>query len=108
MHFAVPMAGAVLNTINTRLNANNIATILRHSGAKVFFFNCKHIPVACKVLTMLSATGYYLPSVIDIDDISSPTGVRIGDLEYEDLIRKGDLAYIPEELQDEWDPIVLN
>ncbi|KAI6691353.1 hypothetical protein NL676_028181 [Syzygium grande] len=62
MHFAVPMAGAVLNTINTRLNANNIATILRHSGAKVFFIDYKHMPVAHKALTMLSATGYYLPS----------------------------------------------
>lgn len=37
MHFAVPMAGAVLNTINTRLDAKNVAAILRHSEAKVFF-----------------------------------------------------------------------
>lgn len=108
MHFAVPMVGAVLNTINARLNAANIATILHHSGAKVFFVDCMHVLVAREALAMLSATGYCIPLVIDIDDINSPTGVQIGDLEYEDLIQKGDLAYVPEELRDEWDPIALN
>ncbi|KAF8030342.1 hypothetical protein BT93_E2706 [Corymbia citriodora subsp. variegata] len=107
-HFAVPMVGAVLNTINTRLNAANIATILRHSGAKVFFVDCMHMLVARQALAMLSATGYCIPSVIDIDDIDSPTDVRMGDFEYEDLVRKGDAAYVPEELRDEWDPIALN
>ncbi|KAK3426490.1 trans-cinnamate:CoA ligase, peroxisomal [Eucalyptus grandis] len=108
MHFAVPMVGAVLNTINARLNAANIATILHHSGAKVFFIDCMHVLVAREALAMLSAAGYCIPMVIDINDINSPTGVQIGDLEYEDLIQKGDLAYVPEELRDEWDPIALN
>ncbi|KAK3426489.1 hypothetical protein EUGRSUZ_F02932 [Eucalyptus grandis] len=108
MHFAVPMVGAVLNTINARLNAANIATILHHSSAKVFFVDCMYVLVAREALAMLSAAGYCIPMVIDINDINSPTGVQIGDLEYEDLIQKGDLAYVPEELRDEWDPIALN
>ncbi|XP_022760155.1 butyrate--CoA ligase AAE11, peroxisomal-like [Durio zibethinus] len=53
MHFAVPMAGAVLNTINTRLDAKNVATILRHSEAKVFFVDYQYVPLAREALRIL-------------------------------------------------------
>lgn len=44
MHFAVPMAGAVLNTINTRLDAANVATLLAHSEAKLLFVDYQFVP----------------------------------------------------------------
>ncbi|PRQ45290.1 putative 4-coumarate--CoA ligase [Rosa chinensis] len=110
MHFAVPMAGAVLNTINTRLDAKNIASILKHSGAKVFFVDCQFVPVAREALKILmnNSEPSMMPLVIVIDDIDSPTGVRLGELEYEQLIHKGNPGFTSVELDDEWDPIALN
>ncbi|KAF8026730.1 hypothetical protein BT93_F3262 [Corymbia citriodora subsp. variegata] len=110
VHFAVPMAGAILNTINTRLRAADIATILCHSRAKVFLVDCKLVPLACEALEILAASSKSgaAPWVVVIDDVNSPTGVRLGELEYEELVRSGDPAYVPEEVQDEWDPITLN
>ncbi|KAK7387349.1 hypothetical protein VNO78_28080 [Psophocarpus tetragonolobus] len=122
MHFAVPMAGAVLNTINTRLDAKNIATILRHSEARVFFVDYEFVGKAREALRMLmdnnnniaaEATNqqhcsFSLPLVIVIDDINSPTGIRLGELEYEQMIHHGNPNYVPEVVQDEWAPIALN
>ncbi|XP_042493938.1 trans-cinnamate:CoA ligase, peroxisomal-like [Macadamia integrifolia] len=106
MHFAVPMAGAVLNTINTRLDANTIATILKHSGAKVFFVDYQYVSLASDALGLLVSNS--MPLVVVIDDIDSPTGIRLGELEYEQLIHSGDSRYTPQLLDDEWDPIALN
>ncbi|KAK7290273.1 hypothetical protein RIF29_04572 [Crotalaria pallida] len=123
MHFAVPMAGAVLNTINTRLDAKNIATILKHSEAKVFFVDYEYVSKAKDALRLLMLSNinnhqqgakeqqqYYssLPLVIVIDDINSPTGIRLGELEYEQMVSLGDPNYVTEEIQDEWSPIALN
>ncbi|KAK7305633.1 hypothetical protein VNO77_43540 [Canavalia gladiata] len=116
MHFAVPMAGAVLNTINIRLDAKNIATILRHSEAKVFFVDYEYVPKARDALRLLmdeKPTNHQnhsssLPLVIVIDDINSPTGIRLGELEYEEMVNHGNPNYVPEEIQDEWAPIALN
>ncbi|XP_057492360.1 trans-cinnamate:CoA ligase, peroxisomal-like [Actinidia eriantha] len=115
MHFAVPMAGAVLNTINTRLDPKNIATILRHSEAKVFFVDYEYVPLAREALRLLMANlngsmeaESSMPLVVVIDDIDSPTGVRLGELEYEQLVYSGDPSFVPKEIEDEWDPIALN
>ncbi|KAJ6402380.1 hypothetical protein OIU84_014468 [Salix udensis] len=106
MHFAVPMAGAVLNTINTRLDAKSIATILSHSGAKVFFVDCQYKEVADKALSFLNGS---VPSIIaTIDDVDTPTGVRLGQFEYEQLVQRGNPGYTGELIRDEWDPIALN
>ncbi|CAN0897369.1 Trans-cinnamate:CoA ligase, peroxisomal [Linum grandiflorum] len=110
MHFAVPMAGAVLNAINTRLDASTIATILSHSGAKIFFVDFDFISVAKKAIELLAGTTTAVPVVVVIDDMDSPTGVRFGDhqLEYEQLVSDGNRDFVPEEIEDEWDPISLN
>lgn len=116
MHFAVPMAGAVLNTINTRLDAKNIATILRHSDAKVFFVDYEYVSKAKEALRILmdqkgsdaKHCSLSLPLVIVIDDISSPTGIRLGELEYEQMVHHGNPNYVPQLPQDEWAPIALN
>ncbi|XP_049395261.1 trans-cinnamate:CoA ligase, peroxisomal-like [Solanum stenotomum] len=109
MHFAVPMAGAVLNTINTRLDAKNIAIILKHSEAKVFFVDYEYLEIAKKALELLATSKMTrIPLVVVIDDIDSPTGIRLGELEYEQLVHQGNPSYVPEEITDEWDPITLN
>ncbi|KAK6127512.1 hypothetical protein DH2020_038756 [Rehmannia glutinosa] len=111
MHFAVPMAGEVLNTINTRLDARNIATILNHSEAKVFFVDYQYVPLARDALRLLMTSNNIItlmPLVVVIDDIANPTGIRLGKLEYEHLVARGDPRYVPEEITDEWDPIALN
>ncbi|KAL6223414.1 hypothetical protein ACLB2K_006801 [Fragaria x ananassa] len=110
MHFAVPMAGAVLNTINSRLDAKNIASILKHSGAKVFFVDYEYVHQAREALRILMTGSQpsLMPLVIVIDDIDSPTGVRLGELEYEQLIHKGNPRFVPIDVADEWDPIALN
>lgn len=110
MHFAVAMAGAVLNTINTRLDANNIATILKHSEAKVFFVDYQFVHQARDALRTLVETvgASNMPLVIVIDDIDSPTGTRLGELEYEELVYRGNPAFVPVEIDDEWDAIALN
>ncbi|MBA0795459.1 hypothetical protein Gohar_006322 [Gossypium harknessii] len=112
MHFAVPMAGAVLNTINSRLDAKNVATILRHSEAKALFVDYQYVQLASEALRILMADSQQgqssMPLVIVIDDVDSPTGVRLGELEYEQLIQMGSPRFVPIDVQDEWDPISLN
>ncbi|KAL5983181.1 hypothetical protein ACLOJK_017265 [Asimina triloba] len=108
MHFAVPMAGAVLNTINTRLDASTIATILRHSEAKIFFVDYEYVPLARDALKRLMEAGAPVPLVVVIDDAAEPTGVRLGRLEYEQLVEQGNPMFAAPGLEDEWDPIALN
>lgn len=117
MHFAVPMAGAVLNTINTRLDANNVATILRHSEAKVFFVDYQYVPLAREALKCLIEESKHsnsnmahvaMPLVVVIDDVDVPTGIRLGKLEYEQLVHHGDATRPLPVVEDEWDPITLN
>lgn len=104
MHFAVPMAGAVLNTINTRLDATAVATILRHAEPKLLFVDYQYTSVAAAALSLLSQSH---PILILIDDIAAPTGAT-ANLEYESLIRSGNPDDPPVELADEWDAIALN
>ncbi|RAL43588.1 hypothetical protein DM860_017331 [Cuscuta australis] len=111
MHFAVPMAGAVLNTVNTRLDAKGIAVILKHSEAKVFFVDYEYVDKASKALELLMASNTPMPLVVAIDDVAYPTGTRLGELEYEQLVFEGRLPDREEEavvVDDEWDAITLS
>ncbi|KAF7019860.1 hypothetical protein CFC21_032990 [Triticum aestivum] len=110
MHFAVPMAAAVLNTINTRLDAKAVAVILRHAQAKVLFVDYEYVRLAHDALQIVADAGAPVPLVAVIDDIDRPTGVRLGlfKLEYEALLSKGDPAAELPSLADEWDAVVLN
>ncbi|KAI3875461.1 hypothetical protein MKW92_050702 [Papaver armeniacum] len=104
--FRCTMAGAVLNAINTRLDANNIATILKHSKPKYFF---EAMRLLCDSLgSTISRSS--IPLVIVIDDVDSPNGIRLGELEYEKLLLSGNPNYVPfsDQILDEWDPITLN
>ena len=108
-HFGVPMSGAVLNTINTRLDAATIAFQLRHSGAKVLIVDREFSPVVAQALAQLDAAGVEPPFVVDVDDpVHDGPGDRIGTVEYEDWIAGGDPLHRYALPQDEWDAIGLN
>jgi len=103
-HFGVPMAGAVLNTINTRLDAATISFILDHGDSKAVITDTELSPVMKEALTLCKAK----PIVIDVDDASGPIGERLGIAEYEDFIAGGDPEYDWKLPDDEWEAISLN
>src|ERR1700760_2461075 len=82
-HFAVPMAGAVLNALNIRLDAASIAFQLDHGGAKIILVDPKFPAVIAEALDLMTGPK---PEVIDVDDVSFVGGKRIGAIEYEDAL----------------------
>ena len=104
-HYGVPMAGAVLNTINTRLDAAVIAFQLDHGDAKVLITDREFSKVVKEALSLCKAK----PLVIDYDDPEfSGAGERLGEIEYEDFIKDGDPDFAWAMPDDEWDAIALN
>src|SRR5690242_11229137 len=103
-HFGVPMAGAVLNALNTRLDPETIAFILRHGGAKVLLTDTEFSPVVARALALLDTK----PLVIDIADSLGPDGERLGALDYEAFLVEGDPDFAELTPRDEWDAIALN
>ena len=104
LHFAVPMCGAVLNSINTRLDAENFAFILQHAEAKVLFCDREFSEMVGTALEQLPNK----PLVIDIDDLYWEGGELIGSTDYEAFLATGDLSYDWQPPADEWDAITLN
>src|ERR1700756_4090208 len=82
--FGVPMCGAVLNTLNTRLDAEAIAFQLRHGGAQGLLGDRECGAVVSAALAMLEQT----PLVIDIDDQAAPQGSAPGVCEYEAFLEE--------------------
>jgi fatty-acyl-CoA synthase len=105
VHFAVPMTGAVLNTLNIRLEANTIAFQLDHGGAKIILVDPEFTGVITEALALMKGPK---PVVIDVDDAAFPGGKRIGELEYEDAVSQGDPSFAARPPQDEWDAIALS
>ena len=104
-HFGVPMAGAVLNTLNTRLDAEAIAFMLEHGGAKVLIADREFSGTVGRALAAVKAK----PFVIDVDDPEySGAGERIGQAEYEGFISGGDPEFPWKAPADEWNAISLN
>ena len=104
-HFAVPMSGAVLNTINTRLDAEAISFILNHAETKVFIVDPELSAVAGQAVKMTGRTDIL---VVDIIDESFEGGSRIGAITYEELLAEGDGDFIWSPPASEWDAISLN
>jgi fatty-acyl-CoA synthase len=102
-HFGVPMAGAVLNMLNIRLDAETIAFILKHGEAKVLLTDSEFAPVVGRALALLDDK----PLVVDIVDPAAP-GERLGTLDYEALLAEGDPQFAGVTPRDEWDAIALN
>jgi fatty-acyl-CoA synthase len=104
-HFGVPMAGAILNTLNTRLDANAIAFQLDHGEARVVLVDQEFAQTVGKALALLSSP----PLVISIDDPAYDGPITtLGDLDYEALLLEGDAAEEWSLPQDEWQPIALS
>ena len=104
-HYGVPMTGAVLNTINTRLDAAVIAFQLDHADAKVLITDREFAKLVKEALALAKVK----PLVIDYDDPEfSGAGERLGAIEYEDFIAAGDPGFAWKMPDDEWDAITLN
>ncbi len=102
--FGVPMAGAVLNAMNIRLDAPTIAFMLEHGETKVLLTDTEFAPVIREALKRLKRKIL----VVDIADPEGPGGDRLGTLEYEALLAEGDPDDPWEMPGDEWDAITLN
>jgi fatty-acyl-CoA synthase len=104
-HFGVPMTGAVLNTLNTRLDADSIAFMLDHGAAKLIIVDREFSGVMRAALGKLDKKIH----VVDVDDPEyNGPGDRIGDAEYEAFIGQGDPQFAWQNPPDEWNAIGLN
>ncbi|MCS6877494.1 MAG: acyl-CoA synthetase [Geminicoccaceae bacterium] len=101
-HYGIPMAGAVLNALNTRLDPGTIAFILEHGEAKLFLVDGELAPLARAALSRMARP----PEVVDIVDPYHP-GERAGAIDYEAFLAEGDPAFEPVLPLDEWDAISL-
>lgn len=104
VHFGVPMTGAVLHTINTRLDGATIAFILQHAESKVLITERELSPEIGKALEQLGREIV----VIDIDDPLAEGGELLGEKDYEAFLEEGDPEFSWRLPQDEWQPISLN
>ena len=104
-HFGVPMAGAVLNTLNTRLDPEAIAFMLEHGEAKVLLTDREFASVVAKALDLLQGPR---PYVVEVEDDTAPEGAYLGDTGYEAFLATGNPQYAWALPQDEWDAIALN
>ena len=104
-HFGVPMAGAVLNTLNTRLDAEAIAFMLNHGEAKVLITDLEFSAVIKGALAQLEGPK---PLVIDALDPAFSGGEALGETDYEAFLKEGDPNFAWSLPDDEWDAISLN
>jgi 3-(methylthio)propionyl---CoA ligase len=104
-HFGVPMTGAVLNTLNTRLDAAAIAFMLEHAETDVLLTDREFSGTIAQALAMISRT----PLVIDVDDPEyRGHGEHIGEIDYEQFLASGDAEFVWQHPSDEWNAISLN
>ena len=104
-HYGVPMTGAVLHSINTRLDAPNIAFMLDHAEAKVVICDTEFGEVMKEALSLASVK----PLLIDYEDTDfGEPGTRLGDIDYDDFVSEGDAGYAWAMPSDEWNAISLN
>ena len=108
-HFGVPMAGLVLNTLNTRLDAEALAYMLLHGGAKAVLVDPELAAVMQRAVALAVEQGLAPPLVIDVPDPEFvPDGQDIGALNYEALLAEGLASEALPDVADEWDSISLN
>ncbi len=104
VHFAIAMAGAVLNTLNIRLDTETITFMLEHGEAKVILTDPEFSGIIKDALVKLPDK----PLVIDVNDPLYEGGELIGEIEYEDLLEEGTANFDWRLPNDEWDAISLN
>jgi fatty-acyl-CoA synthase len=102
-HFAIPMAGAVINALNIRLDADAIAFQLTHGGARVLLTDREFSATVQAAVAQLPTP----PLIIDVDDALAEGGELIGAIEYEDFLAAGDPEFSWQLPADEWQAIAL-
>ena len=102
-HNGVPMLGAVLNSLNIRLDARTIAFILEHGEAQVLLTDCAFSDTVREALDLIDRELL----VVDIDDPMATGGKRLGALDYENLLAEGDPNLVPKPLLNEWQALSL-
>ena len=106
-HFGIPATGAVLNALNTRLDAQTLAFMLDHGEAKVVLVDVEFAALMHKALALRKASTPLL--VIDVEDAQFSGEVQhIGSITYDAFLATGDTAYAWQLPDDEWDAIALN
>jgi len=104
-HYGIPMLGAVLNALNTRLDPSALAFMLEHGGAKILIIDREFSATVAGALKLLKKK----PLVIDYDDKEFPqSGARLGKIDYEKFLKSGDPDFAWKMPDDEWDAIALN
>ncbi|GAB2217821.1 hypothetical protein Drorol1_Dr00001033 [Drosera rotundifolia] len=114
-HFGVPMSGAVLNTINIRLNSQTIAFLLEHSSSVVVMVDQEFFPLAEEALKIISqkTKGNFKPPLLIViaDESCEPKGLQyalsVGAIDYENFLRTGDPEFSWKPPDDEWRSITL-
>ncbi|CAH2067503.1 unnamed protein product [Thlaspi arvense] len=110
LQFAVPMSGAILNNINTRLDARTVSVLLRHCGSKLLFVDVFSSDLAVEATALLD----YPPIIVLIaDEEEEDGGAAVANGSkfcylYGDLVERGDPGYKWIRPESEWDPIVVN
>lgn len=108
-HFGVPMVGAVLNSLNTRLDPEALAFMLNHGEAKVLIVDPEFSSVMKKALALAKAESGRDILVIDVNDVEySGSSEKLGTVDYDSFVSKGDPNYAWRMPADEWDAICLN
>jgi fatty-acyl-CoA synthase len=104
-HFGIPMAGCVLNAINTRLDPEAVAFMLEHGEAKLVIVDREFSATVKAALARLRRPL----EVVDVDDpVYAGPGERIGGIDYEALLAEGSPEFVWQPATDEWDAIALN
>jgi len=108
-HFGIPMAGAVLNALNTRLDPESIAFMLNHGEAKVVIVDPEFSGVMKKALEIAKQETGREFLVIDVEEKEYDVpGDKLGKLTYEQLLAEGDPQFVWQVPADEWQAICLN
>ncbi|CAM8959272.1 unnamed protein product [Rhodiola kirilowii] len=111
LHFAVPMTGAILNTINTRLDAKTISILLQHSGSKLVFVDCLLKSLALEAIALFPSNQVKPKLILITDEYESEENNALTTpfcMRYEDMVCKGEPDFEMIWPESEWDPIVLN
>ncbi|KAL6228253.1 hypothetical protein ACLB2K_002207 [Fragaria x ananassa] len=106
LHFAVPFSGAVLNTINTRLDTRTVSLLLRHSQSKLLFLDHSLTSLALHAISLFPPDTPAPLLVLITDDAPAPTSPFCAT--YEDMIESGDPEFRWDLPDSEWDPMTLN
>ena len=107
-HFGVAMAGAVLNTLNTRLDVSTIAYILDHADTKILITDTAFSATMREAMEQSPNKSITVIDIVDEQDADSLAGQRLGDIDYERFIAGGDADYAWQMPTDEWAAMALN